>query len=86
MLDGVTVFIDILRRRYEPLEHRRVGQAMDAFIYKLERGPQKTAHDFNARLDRGTSKAEKVAGVLAPMWKAHLYLKKFKLWDDTGAK
>ncbi len=45
---------------------------MDAFIYKLERGPEETVHDFNTRFDRETSKAEKVAGVFAPMWKAHL--------------
>ena len=34
--DGVEVFIDILKRYFEPLEHRRVGKIMDDFIYKLE--------------------------------------------------
>ena len=83
--DGVEVFIDILKRYFEPLEHRRVGKIMDDFIYKLERGSEETVHDFNTRFDRETSKAEKVAGVLTPIWKAHLYLKKLKLRDDREA-
>ncbi len=41
---------------------------MDAFIYNLERGAEETEHDFNTRFDRETSKAEKMAGALVPMW------------------
>jgi hypothetical protein len=66
-MDGVARFVGLLREKYEPLEHRRVGQIMDAFMYRFERGQEETVNDFNLRFDRELTKAEKVAGSLTPV-------------------
>ena len=70
--DGVEVFIDLVRSKYEPLEYHRVGKVMDDFMYRFERKSDESILDYNTRFDRQVYEAEKMAGELAPIWKAHL--------------
>ena len=77
--DSTQKFIVLIRSRYEPLEHRRVGKVMDDFLFRFERKQDEEINDFGLRFDKELAEVEKVAGLLTPNWKAHLFLKKMKL-------
>ena len=63
--DGVAKFIDLIRKRYEPLENYRVGRIMDQFMYEFTRKPDEEILDYNTRFDRELAEVEKSAGTLA---------------------
>ena len=64
------------------MEIYRVGQVMDKFMYHFQRGADEEVLDHNTKFDKEINQVEKVAGELAPTWKAHLYLTKMKLRED----
>ena len=80
--DGVDKFRQLLWGKYEPMERHRVGRVMDKFLEEFSRRGDEEMMDYNTRFDKEVMEVEKVAGTLAPTWKAHLYLKKMKLRDD----
>jgi hypothetical protein len=71
--DSTQKFIELIRQRYEPLEHRRVGKVMDDFLFRFERRFDEEINDFGHRFDKELAEVEKVAGALTPNWKAHLF-------------
>lgn len=83
--DGVDKLIALILQSYEPLENCRVGRIMDQFMYDFCRMPDEEIMDCNTRFDRELAEVEKVAGKLAPTWKAHLYLKKMRLREDKDS-
>ena len=86
VFNGVEVFKELIRSKYEPNEHHRVGRIMDKFMYEFCRKTEEEIMDYDTRFDREVALAEKVAGELAPTWKAHLYLKKMRLRDDRESQ
>lgn len=67
----------------------RVGQVMDAFLYRFGRRQDEEVLDYSLRFDKEASKAQKMAGEIAPppppQWKSHLIMKKMRLHEDKGA-
>ena len=80
--DSVAYFISLIRAKYKPLEHRRVGKVMDDFLFRFERRNDEEVNDYSLRFEKELREVEKVAGALTPNWKAHLYLKKMRLRDQ----
>ena len=72
-------YLQLLKDRFEPMEHRRVGKVMDDFMYKFYRHHDEEISDYNFRFEKEVFRAEQVAGALAPTWKAHLFLSKMRL-------
>jgi hypothetical protein len=83
--DGVKTYIELLKDRYEPVEYRRVGAAMDHYFKENHRKNDETIQDFVNRLETQTVMAETLAGDLSGMWKAHLFVKKLRSRDDQEA-
>jgi hypothetical protein len=77
--DGVEALLGLLRERYEPLAHRKVGQVMGHFLYSFKRGTEESAMDFSFRFDKELAEAQGMGEV------AHLFLRKPNLRPEQEA-
>ena len=63
---SMETYLQLIKDRFEPMEHRRVGKVMDDFMYKFYRHHDEEISDYNFRFEKEVFRAEQVAGALAP--------------------